>query len=239
MRVRQARRAGHPGTPRSGARAAPDLGVAQALPDPYPVVGDVGECPGVEKSRRSVVGILLFDDDEVLDFAGPHEVCGATLDPSREPYVDVITVGTGPLITCSGGLRVQPDDEVAECPPLDALIVPGGPGAEDRRPVRDQLALPFPRAPAGSTPTVASVCTGAFLQGRAGLVEHQADARTHTGRGQALRAVDSDRRPATDVRGRRPSSAARPTGVPRSGADRGRASDRITSQTEARRGARA
>jgi len=138
-------------------------------------------------SLRRVVGILLFDDVEVLDFAGPYEVCSGTRGPDHRPYVDVMTIGTGPLVTCRGGLRVQPDRTLTDCPPLDALIVPGGPGADERTPDQDELILPFLRARAIATPTIASVCTGAFLLGRAGLLDGRR-ATTHSSGLEALRA---------------------------------------------------
>ena len=39
------------------------------------------------------MGILLFDEVEVLDFAGPYEVFTGTLGPDDQPYVDVVTIG--------------------------------------------------------------------------------------------------------------------------------------------------
>ena len=132
------------------------------------------------------MGILLFDEVEVLDFAGPYEVCSGTSDPSGRPYVRVVTVGTPDLIRCRGGLRVRPDHSIEECPPLDALIVPGGPGADERTPIQDALILPFLRERAGTTATVASVCTGAFLLGRAGLLDGRR-ATTHSSALEALR----------------------------------------------------
>jgi transcriptional regulator GlxA family with amidase domain len=141
---------------------------------------------GSDPGLRPLVGILLFDGVEVLDFAGPYEVCSGTRDPSGHLYVDVTTVGTGPEIKCRGGLRVRPDHVIEGCPPLDALIVPGGPGADQRTPVQDELILPFLRERAGSTATVASVCTGAFLLGRAGLLNGRR-ATTHSAALDALR----------------------------------------------------
>jgi transcriptional regulator GlxA family with amidase domain len=138
------------------------------------------------RDRPPIVGILLFDDVEVLDFAGPYEVCSGTRGPDGRPYVEVLTVGTGPIVTCRGGLRVQPDHVLTDCPPLNALIVPGGPGADERTPDQDELILPFLRTRAMTTPTLASVCTGAFLLGRAGLLEGR-QATTHTAGLEALR----------------------------------------------------
>ena len=137
-------------------------------------------------AHRPLVGILLFDDVEVLDFAGPYEVCSGTRDPDGRPYVDVRTIGTGPIVTCRGGLRVQPDHTLDEPPRLHALIVPGGPGADLRSLDQDELILPFLRSAPATTATIASVCTGAFLLGRAGLLDgHRAT--THTSALQALR----------------------------------------------------
>jgi transcriptional regulator GlxA family with amidase domain len=134
---------------------------------------------------RPLIGILLFDDVEVLDFAGPYEVCSGTLDASGRPYVRVVTVGTADEVRCRGGLRVRPDHTLGDCPPLDALIVPGGPSADERTPEQDRVILPFLRQRAASTPTVASVCTGAFLLGRAGLL----DGRRATTNSHALDAL--------------------------------------------------
>ena len=141
---------------------------------------------GREPSPRPLVGILLFDDVEVLDFAGPYEVCSGTCDPSGHAYVDVVTVGPRSEVRCRGGLRVRPSHTFEDCPPLDALIVPGGPGADERTPVQDELLLPFLRERARATATVASVCTGAFLLGRAGLLDGRR-ATTHSAALEALR----------------------------------------------------
>jgi len=136
---------------------------------------------------RPLVGILLFDEVEVLDFAGPFEVCVGSRDPAGMPYVDVITIGPSAEVLCHGGLRVRPTHQVADVPPLDALIVPGGPGADDRTDVQEVLLLPFIRGRAGSTAVVASVCTGAFLLARAGLLDGRR-VTTHTSALAALRA---------------------------------------------------
>jgi transcriptional regulator GlxA family with amidase domain len=140
-----------------------------------------------ELADQPVVGILVFDDVEVLDFAGPYEVLSATHDPAGRPYLRVVVVGTGPEIRCRGGLRIRPDVTLAECPPLETLVVPGGPGADDRTPVQDEAILPFLRRVAATTPTIASVCTGAFLLGRAGLLDGRR-VTTHRDALPALRA---------------------------------------------------
>jgi transcriptional regulator GlxA family with amidase domain len=152
----------------------------------------VTDTPGMRRDpalprSRPLVGILVFDGVEVLDFAGPYEVCSGTLAPDRQPYVDVVTIGHAGEVVCRGGLRILPHHTVLDCPPLDALIVPGGPGADDPTPVQSSHLLPFLRERAPVTPTVASVCTGAFLLGRAGLLDGRR-ATTHSGALERLRA---------------------------------------------------
>ncbi len=135
---------------------------------------------------RPLVGILLFDEVEVLDFAGPYEVFSGTRDAAGDTYVEVVTVGPAAEIVARGGLRVHPAHGLDDCPPLDALIVPGGPGADARTPLQEELLLPFIRRLAATSAIVASVCTGAFLLGRAGLLEGRT-ATTHTAALERLR----------------------------------------------------
>jgi transcriptional regulator GlxA family with amidase domain len=146
------------------------------------------------RRERPLVGILLFDEVEVLDFAGPFEVFSGTSSPAGPPYADVVTMAPAPEVRTRGGLRILAGHTLEDCPSLDALIVPGGPGADERTVVQEALVLPFLRSRAPTTPTVASVCTGAFLLGRAGLLDgHRVT--THTSALQRLR----DELPQLDV----------------------------------------
>ena len=79
------------------------------------------------------VGIYLFDDVEVLDFAGPFEVFStASRVFGREhagvqPPFRVFTVGASrAAITARGGLVVQPSFSFEDHPRIDVLLVPGG-----------------------------------------------------------------------------------------------------------------
>jgi len=121
------------------------------------------------------VGLLLFDDVEEMDFAGPLEVFGVA--SSITGKISIITVSKeGRLIRCRHGLRVQPDCSFSECSPLDLLIVPGGRGARERAMLdRDTLAFVRAKALGGH---VASVCTGALVIAEAGLLEGK-KATTH------------------------------------------------------------
>jgi transcriptional regulator GlxA family with amidase domain len=113
-----------------------------------------------------VIGIVLFDDAEELDWAGPWEVLtSACKDGDR-----VVTVAetTGP-VRCAKGLRVLPDHSFADCPPLDVILVPGGRGT--RREVDNPAMTSFVRAAAERAAWTTSVCTGSFVLHAAGVLE--------------------------------------------------------------------
>jgi transcriptional regulator GlxA family with amidase domain len=114
---------------------------------------------------------LLFDQVEVLDFAGPYEVLSQAKGDSGEPCLRVLTVAAQPEVRCNGGLRVLVDTTIEKCPSLDTLIIPGGPGADDRTDEQDNALIPFIRRRAPETRLIASVCTGAFILGRTGLLD--------------------------------------------------------------------
>ncbi|MCC6850044.1 MAG: DJ-1/PfpI family protein [Deltaproteobacteria bacterium] len=126
-------------------------------------------------TARTRVGILVFPDVEVLDFCGPFEVFSVTrLDDVRRrqdpsPFEVRLVAETRDVVVATGGLRVLPDCAVAECPPLDVLVVPGGWGTRrllEHRPLLDWIA-----ARGGAAPMLTSVCTGALLLGRVGLLD--------------------------------------------------------------------
>lgn len=128
------------------------------------------------------VGIYVFDNIEVLDFAGPYEVftCAARVAakaaPDEAAPFRVRTVGAGlaPL-RARAGLEVRPETDFATAGKIDILIIPGGV-------VTAELARPgviaWIAAMAPGCELVASVCTGAFLLAEAGLLDGQA-ATTH------------------------------------------------------------
>jgi transcriptional regulator GlxA family with amidase domain len=145
--------------------------------------------------ERWNAGILLFPDVEVLDFAGPYEVLSrARTEPGIESRRDertapfrVFTVARQrkPLATV-GGLVVTPHYTFADHPEIDLLLVPGGPGA--RALLDDPATLDWIRSVAAKARLVASVCTGALLLARAGLLDGRR-ATTHHAALDALAAL--------------------------------------------------
>lgn len=130
------------------------------------------------ENGRTRVGILIFDNVEVLDFAGPFEVFSRTrLIPGPEsrrseesaPF-EVFTVAKSRApVTATGGLVVTPTYGFDDAPPIDLLVVPGGFGT--RPLLQDEETLDWIRRTATGAQRVTSVCTGALLLGKIGLLD--------------------------------------------------------------------
>ena len=114
--------------------------------------------------------IMLFDDVEVLDFAGPFEVFSITNELNNYKLLNVYTVALAknPIIS-NNGLSINPDYNLAEAPKPDLVIIPGGYGA--RKMLRQPDVITWIRENSFTAEKVMSVCTGAFLLAKAGLLE--------------------------------------------------------------------
>lgn len=123
------------------------------------------------------VGILIFDDVEVLDFCGPFEVFSVarTLgsdgqrDENSKPFAVFTIAQRSATVKARGGLRVEPHFTLENHPPIDILVVPGGYGT--RREVDNPAIIDWIRRVTGETQLNTSVCTGSFLYGQAGLLQ--------------------------------------------------------------------
>ncbi len=115
------------------------------------------------------VAILLFDEVEVLDFAGPFEVFAVAGELHDDSPFRVYTVAaaTGP-IRARNGLSVNPDYCLNDAPPADVLIVPGGIGT--RALMHDAVVCDWIAVAAHRAEIVLSVCSGALLLAKAGLL---------------------------------------------------------------------
>jgi putative intracellular protease/amidase len=108
------------------------------------------------------VGILLFDNVEIIDYAGPWEVFG-------EAGFKVFTISeTSEPITTVFGQKVIADYNFANSPKADFLLVPGGGVGKA---LDDPLLIKWIQINAENSQYVLSVCTGAFLLAKAGLLD--------------------------------------------------------------------
>jgi transcriptional regulator GlxA family with amidase domain len=110
------------------------------------------------------VAIVAFPRVQSLDVAGPAEVF------SQAGYAVELVAGDGEPFRASNGLRLVPDRSLAACRgPIDTLVLAGGRGV--RALAGDERLISWLRLAAGRSRRVTSVCTGAFLLGRAGLLD--------------------------------------------------------------------
>jgi transcriptional regulator GlxA family with amidase domain len=114
---------------------------------------------------RRRVGVVLFPGFEVLDVFGPLEVFGGMPD-----HFDVVTVAerAGAVASAQRTSAVA-DTSFADCPACALLLVPGGIGT--RREVENPALLDWLRTRTAAAELVMSVCTGAGLLARAGLLD--------------------------------------------------------------------
>ncbi|UAK30865.1 DJ-1/PfpI family protein [Nocardia asteroides] len=112
-------------------------------------------------------GILIFDNAEELDFAGPWEVFTASAILRDDTDRAVLIAERPDPVRFSKGLRVLPDHTLDDHPPLDVLLIPGGRGARKVEPYNTVVTEWIARTAADAA-WVVSVCTGAFLLHAAG-----------------------------------------------------------------------
>lgn len=120
------------------------------------------------------VGILIFDDVEVLDFCGPFEVFSVARNPGDdtdgEGLFRAVTIAEEDrIINCRGGLLVQPHYTITNHPELDIVVVPGGKGT--RRERHNQHLLDWITVQDTNIELLTSVCTGALLLAEAGKLD--------------------------------------------------------------------
>lgn len=134
-----------------------------------------GKCPhcGMTLVLRDTAGAFqqqpysicfyLYDGTEVLDFAGPLEVFSYA-------GFKIFTVGkTKAPVTVQGILKVNPDYSIQDAPPADIFAIFGG---NDDVAAGDPEVINWIKSRDAATKGYFSVCTGAFVLGRAGLLDH-------------------------------------------------------------------
>jgi transcriptional regulator GlxA family with amidase domain len=136
--------------------------------------------------KRSV-GVLVFDDVELLDFAGPFEVFSASSRIHGGALFDVFTVATTlePIRT-SNGPTLNPQVSFDQGRKIDVLVIPGGMGS--RRVAKGVLTLEWIREQVERSELTMSVCTGVLPLGALGLL-NGAPYCTHHAAYDAMKAI--------------------------------------------------
>jgi len=123
------------------------------------------------------VAIFIFDEIEVLDFAGPFEVFNVTSEMIEGNPFNVFTVAeTASPVKTRGKLSINPNYSIYAMPKADILIVPGGRGT--RSLVHKPQIIEWLQAQHDQTEHLLSVCTGSLVLAKAGLLDGKS-ATTH------------------------------------------------------------
>jgi putative intracellular protease/amidase len=126
------------------------------------VDADSARAAAANAPKPKQVAILVFNGAEILDFAGPYEMFGAA-------GCDVYTVAaTKDPVTTAMGLTVVPKYTFADAPQPDVLVIPGG-GVKAAS--GDQPTLDYIKSVTAHTQHTMSVCNGAFIIAKAGLLD--------------------------------------------------------------------
>ncbi|SHJ86407.1 DJ-1/PfpI family protein [Propionispora hippei] len=117
------------------------------------------------------VGIFLFNDVELLDFAGPYEVFTVAVGLQEGLVGRVFTISEdGAAVRSVNGLQVIPDYAFNDHPPIDVLVVPGGNGTKAE--MNKSKVLQWLKKQYEASRLTMSVCSGTRLLGKLGLLDH-------------------------------------------------------------------
>ena len=144
------------------------------------------------------VAIFIFDDVEVLDFAGPFEIFGVAGKQVGEGHFEVFTVAEKSSISARNNLVITPTYTFENCPVPDILLIPGGGGFHadgtpfgSRREMHNQKLIRWVQemnqtGGESQVELLLSVCTGSLILAKAGLLEGLS-ATTHFKAVEAMR----------------------------------------------------
>ncbi|WP_110955498.1 DJ-1/PfpI family protein [Anaerosinus massiliensis] len=132
------------------------------------------------------IGILLFKDACPMDFVGPYEAF-SVLNYADSPRCEIFTVSEVKGDIHTFDLTIKANYDFTDCPQADIIIIPGGKTPQ----ILDNAAIiQWLQAQSKKTELLFSVCNGALLLAKAGLLKGL-PATTHHKFYAALLEVDS------------------------------------------------
>ena len=118
------------------------------------------------------LGILIFDDVEVLDFAGPFEVFSVANQLTDYKVLEVNTVALSKEVICAkNGLQVLPDKSLDQLDRLDYLVLPGGDGSKNV--IQNQPLMAILQNLVSQTEWTMSICSGSRILGKSGFLDQK------------------------------------------------------------------
>ncbi|MFM2250251.1 MAG: hypothetical protein RLZZ358_1178 [Bacteroidota bacterium] len=124
------------------------------------------------------LGILIFDDVEVLDFAGPFEVFSVANQLADYQILEVHTVAFNKeVIRAKNGLQVLPDKNLDQLDRIDYLVLPGGDGS--KKVIQNQPLMASLQNLVSQTEWTMSVCSGSRILGKLSLLDQKSYCTHH------------------------------------------------------------
>jgi transcriptional regulator GlxA family with amidase domain len=146
-----------------------DLGTDLA-PVPEPAAPGAGPAAALPRDRPLRAGVLVVDGVYNTELAAPYDVFQHTVFHTK-PGIEVFTVSpNGQPVTTFEGIRIAPHHSFANAPAIDILVVPSARGSMDKD-LENRALIDWVRQTAGQARHVVSLCDGAFLLAKAGLLD--------------------------------------------------------------------
>ena len=121
-----------------------------------------------QKSATRNLAILIFDGVQIIDYTGPYETFGHVYNDDT-PAFNIYTVSEKTnAITTSMGMSVNPKYSFENAPKPDVLLIPGG---DVRGQLDSPTVLKWVQEKAQGAEIVLSVCNGAFILAKTGLLD--------------------------------------------------------------------
>jgi transcriptional regulator GlxA family with amidase domain len=146
--------------------------ITLAMPDGARAAGDDAAKTRSGLSRWNVA-VVVYDRMEILDFAGPAEVFAAAAG-GRAYRVYTVGESTRPVVS-QGFVTITPQYTIDNCPDPDLIVIPGG---DASRVHRSEKMMAWVKKESADARHLLSVCTGAFVLAKAGLLDGK-EATTH------------------------------------------------------------
>lgn len=135
------------------------------------------------ENKKMNVAIFIYDKVELLDFSGPGEVfAAASLGDDDAFNVYTVAAAKNPVLS-QGFVTISPEYSIKDCPVPDIVVLPGG---DQRKSAENPEVIQWIKDCSENAKVLMSVCTGAKLLSKAGLLDNK-EATTWHGAIESLR----------------------------------------------------